>query len=670
MSKSIVGRLLGAVSILALSAGSSYAQEVWLDGIVVTSTKTSDSAIDALAGSSAIDRDQLDRQYQPDAVYEILNTIPGVTTSKTGSDPAQAVNIRGLQDFGRVNVLVEGARQNFQRSGHNANGAFYLDPEMIKNVDITRGPTSVVYGSGAIGGVVSFDLLDADDILREGEYAAIRSRTRYGTNGEGKLQSGTGAIRVGNFDVVGQVNGRWSDDYEDGDGNVVPNSGDETTSRMAKARWRKDGHGVTATVIDYRSEFVDQLGTTTRDSELENRQYTLGYTFSRPDTPLVDFSAKVYRNETSLDQTRISFSPFEPPGSRRNFNVETEGFDIFNTSRFDFGSVKLAMTYGGDAFRDRVKTSDAVGNGDEFTPSGERTVSGAFVQSQLTFFNIVDLIGAVRYDSYEIEGGTTRLEGDRVSPKVTLGVTPIKGLTVFSTYAEGYRAPAVTETLISGVHPQPAPFPLLPNPNLRPEVAHNIEGGVNLKYDGILTANDAFRAKAVVFRNKIDDFIDQVAVAGPPPMFFSLQYQNVAQATLEGVEFEGVYDARSWFVGVGASRVRGTNDETGEGLYSAPADQVTVTGGIRAFNEKLTAGARARFVAAQDRIPTSTLTVYLASEAYTLVDLFAYYEVNDKVSLSLNIDNLFDEDYRQYLDQTDSPGLNARFGLTMRLGAK
>ena len=91
--------------------------------------------------------------------------MPGVTTAETARDTAQSVNIRGLQDFGRVNVLIDGARQNFQRSGHNANGVFYLEPEMLKSVDITRGPTAMIYGSGAIGGVVAFSLLDADDIL-------------------------------------------------------------------------------------------------------------------------------------------------------------------------------------------------------------------------------------------------------------------------------------------------------------------------------------------------------------------------------------------------------------------------------------------------------------------------------------------------------------------------
>ena len=121
-----------------------------------------------------------------------------------------------------MNVLIEGARQNFQRSGHNANGVFYMEPEMLKGVDITRGPTSVIYGSGAIGGVAAFSVLDADDILRGGETAAVRSRTRYTSNGDGMLYSQTAAAKAGNFDILGQYNSRSIGNYDDGSGKELP----------------------------------------------------------------------------------------------------------------------------------------------------------------------------------------------------------------------------------------------------------------------------------------------------------------------------------------------------------------------------------------------------------------------------------------------------------------
>lgn len=662
-------KLLGAASITALASGTAGAQGIQLDGIIVTTTKTIESAIDSLSGSSVVSREQLDQQYQADRASDILRTIPGVTTQDRSKDTAESINIRGLQDFGRVNVLIEGARQNFQKSDHGANGQFYIEPEMLKKVEVTRGPTATIYGSGAIGGVVAFELLDADDILRPGEYMAARSRTRYSTNGVSWLESGTGAVKVGNFDMVVQGNGRWVNDYEDGAGRKVPNSADETHSYLGKARWRPAaGHQITTSIVDYRSSFIDSVNSnatgTRLDTDVENRQYTLGYTFARPDTPLVDFSGKVYHVETSLDQLRLSGSA---TGTRRTFAIETDGIDVNNTSRFNFGQTKIAFTYGGDAFEDRVKNSDPGGNGDELTPSGRRNVQGAFLQSHVTFFDMFDIIAAMRYDSYELEGGKTHLEGDRVSPKITAGVTPIRGITFFATYAEGYRAPAVTETLISGAHPPPAAFPLLPNPNLLPEVAHNIEGGINLKYNKIFSERDAFRAKLVAFQNKVDDYIDGVTILdGTPPLGFRFQYQNIANAKLEGLELEAIYDARFWFLGFSAAHIRGTNEDTGAPLLTIPADQIVVTAGIRALNEKLIAGARARFVDDHHRVPTGATP----ADAFTVVDLFTQYEVNNSITLNFNVDNLFDANYIQYRDQSFSPGLNAKFTLTMRLGAE
>ena len=77
--------------------------------------------------------------------------------------------------------------------------------------------------------------------------------------------------------------------------------------------------------------------------------------------------------------------------------------------------------------------------------------------------------------------------------------------------------------------------------------------------------------RVVAFRNKVDDFIDPTfdRLPGPAP-FGSFQYLNISQATLEGIELEAMYDARNvvrW--ASAAHHIRGTNEDTGEGLYSS-----------------------------------------------------------------------------------------------------
>ena len=126
---------------------------------------------------------------QAGRVSDLFNGMPGVWFADRGDDPGSAINIRGLQDFGRVAVVVDGATQDFQRSGHFANGQFYLDPELLGGVDVVRGPVANIYGSGAIGGVASFRTKDLSDILLPGEWAAVQTHGTYGTNGSQWLAS-------------------------------------------------------------------------------------------------------------------------------------------------------------------------------------------------------------------------------------------------------------------------------------------------------------------------------------------------------------------------------------------------------------------------------------------------------------------------------------------------
>ena len=154
-----------------------------LDKITVVS-RTGESAIEQMASVSHVDQEQLDRRMAA-TPQDVLFGVPGVAMQSDANRTASSVNIRGLQDFGRVAVIVDGARQDFQRSGHGTQSMFWLDPELVQQVDVIRGPVANTYGSGAIGGVVMFDTKDADDFLREGETWAGSATGRYDTNGKG-----------------------------------------------------------------------------------------------------------------------------------------------------------------------------------------------------------------------------------------------------------------------------------------------------------------------------------------------------------------------------------------------------------------------------------------------------------------------------------------------------
>jgi len=631
------------------------------------------------------------QQLMPSRVSDVLLGMPGVWVQERPDDPGTAINIRGLQDFGRVNVLIDGARQNFQRSGHNANGIFYLEPELIGGVDVVRGPVANIFGSGAIGGVASFRTKDVEDVLKAGERWGVLAHGLGSTN-LGEVGSVFAATRLGpNAELFAGGSARSQGDYKDGNGNYVPNTNSEVLTGTLKGTFRPaDGHQIKLGYINYDANYTTGQpfppGTPPPTASIYgtrtlNEIATGRWTYSRPDDRLFDFDGNVYWTKTATGQTKTAGTGDAATGfvgDHRNFTINTIGFDANNTSRFDTGPFRHAVTYGSDSFHDEVNNT---GFGVVFTPTGERTVSGSFVQVKTDFASVLETISAARYDKYSLQGGGVGTQGDRVSPKFTVGLTAIRGFTPYFTYAEGYRAPAVTETLIAGIHPATPQFTFLPNPGLLPEVGKNKEVGVNLKYDNVLRPGDAFRARFNVYRNDVENYID-LKFLGPFQgasgqtglnftVFFCEQYQNIPNARIEGVEFDSTYDAGTWFAGLAASHIRGRNLTNNLPLATIPPDQVTTTLGARFLDRKLTVAVRWQAVAAKNAsdIPPGAEAAagatqgppyaYYPTSAYNLINLYVGYQVNPDTLASLSVENLLNQQYSRYLDVSPSPGHGA-----------
>jgi len=701
-----------------------------LDTITAVANKTDERAIDTLAPVSVVTLEKI-QGLQPNRLSDIFYNVPGVSVQERGDDPSTVINIRGLQDFGRVAVVVDGARQNYQRTGHNANGSFFLDPELIGGVDVVRGPTANINGSGAIGGVVSFRTKDIDDVLRPGERWGVDMSGSYGTNRDRGMGSVFGGVRVDpNVDVFGGAVYRTQGNYKDGSGTEIGNTGNEIAGGLMKVTVRPaEGHEIKLGGVfqDYQYD-IGQFnrgpvltaaqralyqGSSVYASDVRNYTGTLSWKYSRPDDMLFDWNISVYGNRTDNDQTKTyhystSGSAYCGAGiagnnisgcvgDKRGYSLDTVGLDVNNTSRFDIGEWRNAVTYGFDAFRDDVQTFDGRGNSNITTPSGQRTVSGGFVQLKQNYSSWLEIVSAIRYDRYDLSSFNTSTSGDRFSPKITVGVTPVAGFTPYVSYAEGYRAPSITETLIAGGHATgggPAFFVcpdgtsglfcFLPNPGLRPEVGKNKEAGVNLKYDGIFSAGDTFRGKINVFRNDVDGYIDLVASTPTPvPPFGSFsqfyQYQNIAHARIEGIEAETMYDAGTWFLGLSGHLMRGKNTQTNIGLATITPRKVTTTAGVRLLDRTLTIAAQWSSFGANNDLPAG----YLPSTAYEIVNLYLTWNATKDITFTASVDNLLNQYYRPYaipgsstdgttqndvLFSSPGPGTVYKAGLKIHLG--
>ncbi|TWB49780.1 TonB-dependent hemoglobin/transferrin/lactoferrin family receptor [Bradyrhizobium sacchari] len=712
-----------------------------LDTITAAASKTDERAVDALAPVSVVTSAQIEAR-QASTVGDLIYNVPGVWVQNRGDEPSTSINIRGLQDFGRVAVVVDGARQNYQRTGHFANGSFFLDPELISGIDIVRGPTANIYGTGAIGGVASFRTKDIEDVVPAGERWGVDVKTILGSNYGRALGSVFGGVHVNpNVDVFAGGTYSTQESYRDGTGFEVANTGNRLSSGIAKLTVRPaDGHEVKlGTIFQEDLYSVGQPprragdpnstnangtnnlnGTSIYRSDVKNYTTTLGWKYSQPDDQWFDWDAKVYWNRTENDQIKTGHTSATPSvfcggvpgnavsgciGSNRGYLLDTIGVDVHNTTRFDTGSWRHAVTYGLDAFQDKVSTQDRTGTSEVTTPGGQRTLSGGFVQWKANYTSMLEMIGALRYDNYQLSSGTTSSGGDRLSPKITVALVPTAVVTPYVSYAEGYRAPSITETLVSGPHsgatvndsffrcPSGTPGPgadstfcFVPNPNLRPEVGKNKEIGFNIKKDDLFAAGDTLRAKINVFRNDISDFIDQVAYGnplvvptGPPPapsitVLPFLQYQNVASARIQGFEAEAMYDANTWFFGLSGTYQNGKNLQTGFGLYSVPPQKVTTTAGVRLLDRTLILSVMWTSAIANYDIPPS----YTPATSYDLVNLYAQYQPRPDLTLNFSVENLLNQYYRPYAipvgstgdTQNDVKWASAGAGLVVKGGLK
>ncbi|WP_454915707.1 TonB-dependent hemoglobin/transferrin/lactoferrin family receptor [Xanthobacter sediminis] len=689
--------VLGSGAALAQSAPATPSQqngEIALDTLTVAASRSIETrAVDALAGVSVVTPDELS-QLMASTTQQVFFGMPGTTVLQNGNSTQASINIRGMQDFGRVAVILDGARQNFTQLGHNDGaGSFFLEPALLSTVDVVRGPVANIYGSGAIGGVVSFRTKDVQDILKPGQQWGVETSGEFGANGPMGLGTAFAATRIGdNVDLFFGGTLRAQSQYTDGDGNEVPGTGYDTWTGLAKLTVRPaEFHEVKLTALNLDSTYTTgdtypPAGSTQYGSEVTNRTVTASYNYSNPNDTWFDWRSTAYWNQVKQDQTKVDGTCNNTTGcigDPRSFTIDTLGFDVNNTSRLNLGSMKNAVTIGGDYFHDDVNNEDNFGFGAGYNPSGERSVGGAFVQWQADWTKWLQTIAAVRWDSYELSGDNAAgTSGDRFSPKITVGLSPFEWLTFYGTYAEGYRAPSVTEALVNGEHPTVSPFfnfGFLPNPDLKAEIGKNKEIGINVKYDDIFAKGDKVRAKANFYRNDVSDYIDMEYMTAAVPAcaatgwMLCYQYQNVSQARLKGFEFESMYDAGLWFVGFNATISSGDNQTNGEPLVSVMPNNVATTLGTRLFDRRLQASVRWQWVAAKtvEDLPTSYTVDELAglvTPSFNLINAYLAYQATEWVTAQFALENLLNEQYTQYQQFVPSAGITFKAGLKVTLG--
>ena len=588
----------------------------------------------------------------------VLRTQPGTFTRDNGENPGIAVNIRGFEGSGRVAMSIDGAKQNFRFTNHEAQGFTYVDPAMLSGVDITRGSDPGANGAGALGGSANFRTLGVSDVIKDGKsYGAYTSLT-VGSNGGGTSEAAAGAFRVNDtFAILGAFSKRNPTDYANADGAVVPHTAQDILSGLVKAEITPTlDQKLTISGLFYNDKFFANA----YPQQIDNRTYSLLYDYTPEDNDLVDLHIGLHRNETRMEWFNNG-SPANPPfgvagGSSQGRLIQDNawGVDATNTSRGALGDVGLKSTYGISYTTDDVAVRNTTRNVlPGVNPPGTTTLASVFTSTTLSY-NIVDLIAGLRYDHFTATGkgatstGTAfdlnRSEG-RFNPAVTVSVKATDWLQPYVRYAETFRPPTANELLMGGSHPGTTSS-FEPNPALKPEVARTWEGGVNVNKDDVFAPGDSVSLKADYFYSSVEAAI--TGIISPKQQFVN----NPGISHVQGFELQAGYDAGVVFGGLGYTHTTDDRPTTIDGLGAVtalPADILTATLAGRFLDDQsLTIGTRFYAVSQTDNGQGNFDNDLVSSRyapAYQLVDLFANYQLENGIELSANVSNVFNVSY-------------------------
>jgi hemoglobin/transferrin/lactoferrin receptor protein len=595
-NKFFIFPLVITASASSLHATENQSAKVYnLNTVTVVATRTEQNIQDVPGQVSVIEADA-PVVSGSSKVSDVLKTIPGLEFSGSPRRNGEEFSMRGYGSESII-LMVDGKKQNFN-SAHD--GRFFLDPSLIKRAEVVRGATSASYGAGGLGGVIAFETKDAADFLEGDETKGAEISLGYESVNNEFLTSST-AYKIGNdYDIIANITRRRSFDIELGNGTELDSS-DEIYSGLAKLTYSLSDESLLE--FDYQGYFGNSkepnnpqavsgsTSTNKVDKDNINNQFGIAYEYN-PDSQLIDLRTQVYYVNTEVEEEYVEATALNSAGDVLNRKIDTFGFNIDNSSRFEAGNHNHTLTYGFELIMDDQQGSDSSRTSRNGVPNAEARYYGGYIQDEIKFAGILGnedselyIIPAARYDYYESEADDPTITDDResqFSPKIAANLRFNKNYNIFTSYAHGFRAPQLNELYASGTHFTIPAFGItntfVPNPNLRPEKSVNFEFGGGVEFENLFQEKDKIRAKASRYFTEAEDYIEQTVVdpfstttCFPSAPFNNVtgcttNFSNVDEASLWGYEVEVRYESRLFNAGITAAYVTGKDDNNGQYL--------------------------------------------------------------------------------------------------------
>lgn len=679
------------------------------DTVTVTATRTEQKLDEVPSTVSVITERDVDQNNVND-IKDLVRYEPGVSVGGSGSRfGLSGFTIRGIGG-NRVLTQVDGVPvpDAFDFGPYMNARRNFIDPDIIKQAEIIRGPASSLYGSDAIGGAVSFLTKDAADYLEDGDDAYARLKTGYDGSDDSWMRSATVAGRLGSVDGVvhiGRRDGQAVDSFSNRGG--IGNSRGESNPQeydsdnlLIKTGWNYYGNDrlqftyeryAVDTDTQILSEYANTgtIRKTDASDSIDRERFSLAHQFEintlladKVDWHL-DYQDSKSRQQTYMERFTTSFR------DRYRDSTYEEKLWILNAKldkAFETGAVNHHLIYGfdvkrleNDDLRKGYEINRATGarvpvapGGDVFPvsdfPDPTTKEYALFAQNEMTVGSWTILPG-LRFDRFEMKPHVTReyLNGapiesnpqdskdEHISPKLGVTFQVDDAHSVYGQYAAGFRAPQAVQMFGEFTNPT-FRYRTLANTNLKAETSDSYEVGLRGKYN-------VGSFGAALFYNRYKDFISrQESVSTTPGYTTDFQYQNMDRVTIRGAEAKGELfldqlglTPAGWKAIGSVAYARGKDEGNGQPINTIDPLKGVFGLGYAQPNGTFGGSLNWTLVAAKDRVNSGTAASggvpnQYEPSGYGVLDLNGWWQVTDEFSVNAGLYNLGDKEYWQWGD--------------------
>ncbi|KEZ76446.1 TonB-dependent receptor protein [Salinisphaera hydrothermalis C41B8] len=608
----VLAATLGAWSALAMAQPATTTD---LKNVVVTATRTPQSAADTLAATTVITRADIERT-QAQSLAELLGDTPSLSIANNGGPgKATAIHLRGT-DANQVLVLVDGVRWGSATSGQAAIQDFPVS--QIQRIEIVRGPRSSLYGADAVGGVIQI-------FTRNGEGAKGRGPTPYFSVTGGSYDTWKGQAGVSGATKRLHYNFSVSGDYTSGFNACTgrpfssPKGGAGCYANQPDhdGYHREDGSANVGYTFDngwsINGHYLRSDGNTQYDGSTTDSSHSVQEIYGLSvDAPLTEF----WRSKLSLSRSRDLSKNYLHGDYVSRFDTRRDSVSWQN----DFVLAKRqSATLGVDHRQDAVTSSADY-------KQNKRDNTGVFGEYQ------------GRFGAHEIDlaarGDDNQAYGEHATGSVTYGYHLNQTYTLTASYGNAFNAPTFNDLY----YPDTPGYPPASNPDLKPEKSRTGEIGIK--------ATPGWGHWAIhAYQTDIDDEITLDANYTP---------QNVNSARIRGIEGEATAYLGRWRIGANADWLKAENREHGANFGNDLARRPDYSASLqidRDLFSRFSAGASAKLVGSSynDLANTDKLG------GYALFGLRGEMRVTSAWKIQAKLSNLFDRHY-QTVDFYNQPG--------------